>query len=573
MKQLFTSLLSRLKTKIAGLIVMGALVSFSAQAQLSEKAHFDIAKYLDIYNALFKELNLSYVDSIDIKKTIQDNIEFMLRRLDPYTEYIPEEEMPGFRELTTGEYAGIGALISPPKNGKICIAEPFEGMPAALAGLQAGDVLLEIDGISMEGKDSDFASDHLKGQPNTSVKIKYQRAGENKPREIVIERKRVQRNPVTYYGALPGNIGYIYLSEFTTHSASSVKEAFDDLKTNKGIQSLIIDVRDNGGGTVEGCLEILNYFLPKGEQLLTMRGKFRQLDRTFRATQQPIAPDIPLAVLVNQSSASASEILSGTLQDLDRAVIIGTRTFGKGLVQSPRQLPYNGSLKVTTAKYYIPSGRNIQAIDYSHRNEDGSTSSIPDSLTSVFYTSKGRPVRDGGGITPDFVMDEKKMPTIAYYLDNDNLFFDFATLWRVKHPQIATPDKFVLSDSDYEAFKAFVQSKDFNYDRQSAKVLKNLKDIMEFEGYLPSASDEFTALENKLKPDLNRDLDYNKEMLSNILATQIMRQYYYAKGVIIYSLRNDDNLKKAIEVLSNKDLYVSTLTGKRVEDKQPVPVQ
>jgi len=566
MNQLFKNFYFHSKTKVAGLIVSGIFIFSCAQAQLSEKSRFDIAKYLDIYNALFKELNLFYVDSIDVKKTIQDNITFMLRRLDPYTEYIPEEEMSNFEAQTTGEYGGVGAVIGL-VNGNIIIEDPYEGMPAALAGLRAGDILLEIDGISLEGKDTSFASSNLRGQPNTKVKIKFQRIGESKPREVVIDRKRLQIDPVKYSGVLPGNIGYIYLSDFTTHSASSVKAALDDLRTNKGIESLIIDVRDNPGGAVEDCLEILNYFLPKGELLLTMKGKFRQLDRVFRATQQPIDTIIPLAVLVNRGSASASEILSGTLQDLDRAVIIGTRTFGKGLVQSPRELPYDGSLKVTTAKYYIPSGRNIQAIDYSHRNEDGSASYIPDSLTSVFYTSKGRPVRDGGGITPDFITEEKKEPTIAYYLENENLFFDFVTKWRTKHPKIAPPEQFVLSDEDYEAFKTFVRSKDFNYDRQSEKALQSLKEIMKFEGYLASASDEFTALENKLKPDLNRDLNLHKDVLSDILASQIMRQYYYEKGEIIYSLRSDSDVKKAMKVLSDKYLYTQTLAGKSVEVK------
>lgn len=547
-----------MKLKIVSILVACMFVSFSGNAQLSEKTHFDIVKYLDIYNALFKELNLFYVDSIDVKKTIQDNIAFMLRRLDPYTEYIPEEEMPRFLELTTGEYGGIGSIIVS-IGGKTYITDPYEGMPAALAGLQAGDLLLEIDDVNLTGKSVEFASEHLKGQPNTQVKIKFQRTGETKARTITIERKRLQINPVTYYGVLSGNVGYIYLSDFTTHSAASIRAALEDLKTNKGIESLIIDVRNNGGGVVEDCLEILNYFLPKGELLLTMKGKFRQLDRTYRSTQQAIAPEIPLVVLVNRASASASEIFAGTLQDLDRAIIIGTRTFGKGLVQLPRQLPYEGRLKLTTAKYYIPSGRNIQAIDYSHRNEDGSVSYVPDSLTTVFYTSKGRPVRDGGGITPDFVTEEKKIPTIAYYMEAENLFFDFAVQWRAKHPQIATPDRFVLKDEDYEAFKTFVRSKDFNYDRQSERALKNLKDIMEFEGYLALASDEFAALEHRLKPDLNRDLDYYKDLLSNELAKQIMRQYYYAKGEIIYSLREDADLKKAMEMLSDKDKYNSVL--------------
>jgi carboxyl-terminal processing protease len=529
-----------------------------SNAQLSEKEHFDIAKYLDIYNSLFKELNLFYVDSIDVKKTTVDNINSMLRRLDPYTEYIPEEDMSDFVLMTTGEYGGIGAMISS-RNGKVLISDPYEGMPAALAGLQPGDVLLEINGESMEGKNSVFVSEHLKGQPNTKVKIKFQRLGEKKVREITIDRKRIEIDPVTYYGVLPGNTGYIYLSGFTTHSAQSVRNALEDFRT-KGINSLIIDVRDNPGGVVEDCLEILNYFLPKGELLLSMKGKSRQLDRTYRSTQQAIVPEIPVAILVNHRSASASEILSGTLQDLDRAVVVGSRTYGKGLVQASRELPFEGKLKLTTAKYYIPSGRCIQAIDYSHRNEDGSVSHIPDSLTTVFYTSKGRPVRDGGGITPDFVTEDKKIPTLFYYIEAENLFFDFVVQWRLQHPAIASPEKFVLTAEDYAEFKAFIKSKDFNYNRQSEKALENLKEIMDFEGDLESASAEFKALENKLKPDLNRDLDLYKDPLSDFLTREIMRQFYYAKGEIIYSLQSDEDVKKAIEILADKELYNKTLS-------------
>ncbi|MDR2621019.1 MAG: S41 family peptidase [Dysgonamonadaceae bacterium] len=543
------------------LLLIGFILSVSCdfiQAQLSEKEHFEISKQLNIYNALFKELNLFYVDSIDAGKITTDNIDFMLKRLDPYTEYIPEEELSDFLVTTTGEYGGIGAGISSYK-GKVFISEPFEGMPASRAGLQAGDVLLEINGETMEGRNSSYASERLKGQPNTTVKVKFQRPGEKKPREASIDRKRIEIDPVTYYGILQGNTGYIYLSGFTTHSAQSVKAAFEDLKT-KGITSLVIDVRDNGGGVVEDCLEILNYFIPKGNLLLTMKGKVRQLDRTYRSTQQAIDSVIPMAVLVNRQSASASEILAGTLQDLDRAVIIGNRTYGKGLVQSPRQLPYNGQLKVTTAKYYIPSGRCIQAIDYSRRNNDESVSYIPDSLTSVFYTSKGRPVRDGGGILPDFVSEEKKVPAMIYYLEVENLFFEFVVQWRTKHPTIASPEKFAVTDEIYGEFKDFLKSKDFNYDRQSGKALENLRDIMEFEGYSDTASEEFKALENKLKPDLDRDLDLYKSQLSDLLARQIMKQYYFVKGEIIYALRSDDGLKKALETLSDKDLYLETFT-------------
>jgi len=533
------------------------------QAQLSEKDRFEISKNLDIYNALFKELNLFYVDSIDIKKTTSDNIDFMLKRLDPYTEYIPEEELSDFLVTTTGEYGGIGAVISSYK-GKVFVTDPYEGMPAAQAGLQPGDILLEINGETMEGQNSEYASERLKGQPNTTVKIKFQRQGEKKPREINIDRKRIEIDPVIYYGVLQGNIGYIYLSGFTTHSAQSIKAAFEDLKTNKGITSLIIDVRDNGGGVVEDCLEILNYFIPRGKHLLTMKGRVPQLDKTYRSTQQAIDSIIPLAVLVNHQSASASEILAGALQDLDRAVIIGSRTYGKGLVQSNRPLPYNGQLKLTTAKYYIPSGRCIQAIDYSHRNDDGSLSYIPDSLTSVFYTSKGRPVRDGGGILPDYIIEGKRMPAMAFYLEAEYLPFDFVVQWRSNHPVIDSPEKFTMTDEIYDEFKTFLKSKNFDYDRQSEKALENLKDIMEFEGY-DTASVEYKALAEKLKPDLDRDLNLYKDQLSDILARQIMKQYYFAKGEIIYALRNDESLKKALETLSDKDLYLKTFTGYKSE--------
>jgi C-terminal peptidase (prc) len=532
------------------------LLPFLSQAQLSEKERFDISKNLDIYNSLFKELNLFYVDSIPVEKTIRSNINYILRALDPYTEYIPEEDMPSFLEGTTGEYAGVGAVISSRVDSNaIIVIDPYEGMPAQQAGLRAGDQLLEIDGVSMEGQNSSFASERLRGQPNTTVKIKYLRPGENKPKTISFERKRIEINPVIYYGVLSNKIGYIYLSSFTTHSAENIRRALSDLIENRQIESLIIDVRDNGGGVIEDCVEILNNFISKGELLLTMKGKVPQMDKTFRATKNADFPAMPIAVLVNQSSASAAEILAGTIQDMDRGVIIGTRTFGKGLVQSSRQLPYNGRLKLTTAKYYIPSGRCIQAIDYAHRREDGRVSYIPDSLTTTFYTKNGRPVKDGHGILPDLEVKEKATPNIAYYMDARNLFFDFVVDWRIKHPQIASPEDFILSDETYEAFKEYVKSQNFVYDRQSEKALENLKGIMEFENYMDSASEEFKALENKLKPDLDRDLDLYKDQLSYLLSLQIMKQYYYARGEHLFSLKGDVVVEKAIEVLSDTTQY------------------
>jgi len=517
-------------------------------AQLSEKQRFEISKQLDIFNALFNELNLYYVDSLEIEKIIRETIENMLRQLDPYTEYIPAEDIPDFRFQTTGEYGGIGAIISM-RNNKIIIAEPYEGMPAALAGLIAGDEILAIDGVSMEGQTTAFASERLKGQPDTNVKVKYRRQGENKAHEITLQRKRIHINPVTYYGVLKGEVGYIGLSAFTSHSALAVKEALLDLTKNYAIRSLIIDIRNNGGGIVDECLSILNFFLPKGELLLSMKGKVKQLDRIYRATQSPVEPDLPLVVLVNGYSASASEILAGAIQDLDRGIVVGERTFGKGLVQSPHELPYGGQLKLTTAKYYIPSGRSIQAIDYAHRDEEGYAISVPDSLTHIFYTTQRRPVRDGGGITPDIIVEEDRIPTLLYYMNAHSLFFDFVIGWRVKHPNIDSPEEFVLTDDIYDEFKQFVISANFTYDRRSEKAIESLKKMMELEGYYEQASSEFQALADKLKPDLNRDLELYKTTIAKCLAAEMMKQYFYAKGLLIYELRNDKVLEKALEIL------------------------
>jgi carboxyl-terminal processing protease len=552
----------RIAVVILTCIVACSHQSMDVYSQLSENQRFEISKQLDIFNALFNELNLFYVDSLNIEKTIQDGIAYMLQQLDPYTEYISAENIADFQFQITGEYGGIGSLISM-RNDKIVIAEPYDGMPAALAGLIPGDQILAIDGESMAGKNTAYASERLKGQPDTDVKIKYQRMGEKKPREIIIRRKRISINPVIFHGVLDGGVGYIGLSAFTSGSALAVKEALLDLTKNHSIQSLIIDVRNNGGGAVEDCLSMLNFFLPKGELLLSMKGKVKQLDRTYRTTQSPIEPDLPLVIMVNGYSASASEILSGAIQDLDRGVIVGARTYGKGLVQSPRELPHGGQLKITTSKYYIPSGRSIQAIDYTHRDEEGSALPIPDSLTTVFYTAHHRPVRDGGGIMPDILVEEEKTPTLLYYMDANALFFDFVTQWRVKHPAIASPEQFVLTEDIYNEFKEFVLSKDFTYDRQSEKAVESLKKIMEFEGYYDAASAEFQALAEKLKPDLNRDLELHKQLITKFLAMQIMKQYYYAKGELRYELRADQALDRALEILQNKTLYKNILSGEQ----------
>ncbi len=363
---------------------------------------------------------------------------------------------------------------------------------------------------------------------------------------------------------MPGGIGYISLSAFTDGCFQDVRAAFEDLKKNHQVNSLVLDLRDNGGGSMEEALQILNMFIPKGKVLLTTKGRIKQLDRVYRATQNPIDTIMPLAVLVNQGSASASEIVAGTFQDLDRAVVVGRRSYGKGLVQTSRELPYNGQLKVTTYKYYIPSGRCVQAIDYAHRGVGGAAEHIPDSLTSVFHTEKGRLVRDGGGVVPDFAIEEVKIPNIYYYMYADGSLMDFVVQWRTTHPQIASPSEFVLTEEDYTAFKEFLKNKNFKYDLQSEKAMKTLKEVMDFEGYTNSASEELAALEKKLKPDLDRDFELYKPQIKELLAGEIMRQYYYAKGALIYSLRDDKDLNESLKVLNDNSLYSKTLSSPSV---------
>lgn len=531
--------------------------SFGLRSQTSDEHRFELSRQLDIFNSIVKELDMFYVDSIQPDKLIQDGINNMLSGLDPYTNYIPEEDQGDFKFMTTGEYAGIGSIITT-RQGRTYISEPYEGMPAALAGLRAGDEILEIDDVKMA--DITDPSERLKGQPNTKVKVRFLRPGEEKPSTMEIVRKRIQINPVTYYGMVGENTGYIYLSSFTEQCAQQVRLALEDLKKNHGATSLIVDLRSNPGGIMEEAVQIANLFIPKGKVIVSTKGKLKQWDRTYRTMLPALDEDIPLAVLVDGNSASASEIVSGAIQDLDRGVIVGRRTFGKGLVQSPRELPYNSSLKVTTSKYYIPSGRCIQSIDYAHRTPDGRAGVIPDSLTSEFTTENGRIVRDGGGVTPDFTVEEPKKASITYYLLADYTIFDYATQWALRHQKIAPAKDFVFPEADYEEFKAFVKAKDFKYDRQSERALTTLKEVMDFEGYTEEAALELKALEAKLTPDLDRDLELNKEDIIDLISNEIVKRYYFQRGVIIQSLRKDQDLQKALEILKDQNLYRQTLT-------------
>ncbi|MDR1402756.1 MAG: S41 family peptidase [Tannerellaceae bacterium] len=534
------------------------LLGSAKPVQAQDGNRFEISKQLDIFNALVKEVEMFYVDTLDVEKTINKGINAMLGGLDPYTEYIPEKDMEEFQIITTGEYGGIGSYIRQRDEGVIII-EPFEGMPAALAGLKAGDRILAIDTVNVENKSSDEVSGLLKGVPNTKMKIKIQRPGEKNPRIIDLTRKQILVDQVLYYGVRNKDTGYIYLRGFTDKSAQEVKTAFDDLRKNHQIKSLILDLRNNGGGLLESAVQIVNMFVPKGKEVVATRGKVRQWDRVYRTSGEPVDTVIPLAVLINGSSASAAEIVSGALQDMDRAVLAGQRSFGKGLVQSPRELPYNGSVKITMSKYYIPSGRCIQQVDYSHRNPDGSAGNIPDSLTTVFYTLKGRPVRDGGGVRPEFEVEESKTPTLMYYLLNDYVLFDFITDYVQKHNTIAPIEEFEVTDKDFEAFKAYAKDKNFSYDRQSEKLLKNLKEVAEFEGYTDSDSTLFHELETKLTPDIERDFNRFKNEIKQMMATEIVKRYYYQKGELIQTLKDDPVLEKALEVLANPELMEKTL--------------
>lgn len=552
-------------------MLLGGMVTLLGAGLLGFKEddrNFQIVKNLDVFNSVFKELDMFYVDTIDAEKMIQNGINGMLALTDPYTEYYPEEEMGSLKQMITGKYAGIGATIRYyDAKDRVVITEPLEGTPAQEAGLKAGDVILSVGGKDMVRGDmeknelTDHVSQELRGEPGTSFLLKVERPGKDKPQvlEFKITRRSIRQNPIPYYGMVADSVGYLALSEFTENCAKDFKKAFIELK-QKGASSLVIDLRGNGGGSLSEAVDIVNLFVPKGKEIVTLKGKVKQSEEGYKTESEPVDTEIPLVVLVDGSTASAAEIVSGSLQDLDRAVIVGKRTFGKGLVQVPRPLPYNGSLKVTTAKYYIPSGRCIQAIDYAKRNADGSVARTPDSLTHVFHTAAGREVRDGGGIRPDIEVKGEKYPNILFYLMNEDVIFDYGTQYVLNHPQLASVADFKLTDKDYEDFKALVKEKKFTYDRQSEKVLKNLKEVAEFEGYMDDAKAEFEALEKKLTHNLDRDLDHFKKPIQEMIAQGIIKRYFYQKGACMERLKDDADLKKALETLADQTKYVGILT-------------
>lgn len=541
------------------LLVISAAALIAVGATRSSKS--DISRNLDTFASIYKALQTSYVDTIDADKSMNTAISAMLNAIDPYTEYIPENEQDEFLTISTGEYGGIGAYIMQRPEGGVQVTEPRDGTPSQKAGLRPGDMFLIINGDSVTNADSKTVSNMLRGQAGTDVKVTVKRPYvTDSILDFTITRSKIDINPVPYYGVERGDIGYIQLTTFNDKTYEKTRDALKALKSNPAVKSIVLDLRGNGGGLLESAVQVVSLFVPKGTEVLRTRGKGLQNERIYKTPYQPVDTDIPLAVLVNSGSASSAEIVTGALQDLDRAVIVGDRSFGKGLVQSTRQLPYNGLLKVTIAKYYIPSGRLIQAIDYSHRNADGSVGRIPDSLTTVWYTRAGREVRDGGGITPDLKVELPEGNRLLYNIIRDNWSFDFANRYAATHATIPPAEQFEVTDTIFNEFKAFINPDKFKYDRTTDLIMEQLEKAVKTEGYLDTAVQaQMDTLKNLLRHDLNHDLDLNRKAISQYLAGEIVERYYSERGGIIQALKTDIELDSAAAVLHSPERYRSIL--------------
>ncbi|MBF1481017.1 MAG: S41 family peptidase [Prevotella pallens] len=538
-----------------------------AQGTSNKDHNFKVAKNLETFSAIYKYLDLMYVDTLNADEVIGNGINAMLSSLDPYTVYYPEDKVKELDMMISGKYAGIGALIRYDlKLNNVIIDEPYENMPAAEAGLKKGDIILSVNDSSMYKKSTSYVSDHLRGDAGSTFLLKIKRPSTGKTMKFKLTRKAIQMPAVPYYGLQQNGIGYLDLNSFTVDCSKDVRKAFLEMKKD-GMKSLVLDLRNNGGGSLQEAINIVNMFVPKGLVLVNTKGKLERANREYKTTVEPIDTLMPIVVLVNDETASASEITSGSLQDLDRAVILGTRTYGKGLVQAPMELPYNGNLKLTTSKYYIPSGRCIQAINYKH-SRGGYLEHVPDSLTKVFHTANGRIVRDGGGINPDVKVLPDSLPNIAFYLANSGMdSTEVMTNWILnyikQHPTIGDPKSFIISDADYENFKSAVIKSGFKYDRQSEKVIKNLIDIAKFEGYYDDAKSEFAALEKKLQHNLAKELDHHKQTIKQVLTADLVAAYYYQRGAIANSLQFDKQWKEAVKLLENPQEYKKILMPKQ----------
>lgn len=556
-----------MRIRVFKLLALLLLPVTSVSAQESRSHNFDVAKNMQVFNEIYSYLDLMYVDTLDADEVVGTAINSMLRSLDPYTVYYPEEKANDLKMMITGRYVGIGAVIRYNQKLKnVVIDEPYAGNPAAEVGLKKGDIILSIDDSVMTDKDVSYVSSRLRGDAGTTFVLKVKRPSTGKTMQFKITRRSVAMPAIPYYGLRPDSIGYLSLSSFTEDCSKEVRRAFIDMK-NKGMKGFVLDLRGNGGGSLSEAVNIVNMLVPKDITLVKTRGKLKRANYDYKTSVEPIDTVMPVVVLVNGESASASEITSGSLQDLDRAVIMGTRTYGKGLVQLPVDLSYNGQLKLTTSKYYIPSGRCIQAINYRHAR-GGYTEHIPDSLTRVFYTAGGREVRDGGGIKPDVEVRPDSLPNIAYYLtvsglDSTEVLLGYEIDYIASHPTIAPAADFELSDADYEDFKQRVIDSGFTYDPESEKVLKSLKKIVKFEGYYDDAKTEFENLEKKLKHNIAKDLDRNKEVLRQMISNDIVAAYYFQEGSMEHSLGYDKQVKEACRLINSPDEYKAVLEGKK----------
>ena len=547
------------------------VLAMPAWAQKEKNHDFVVAKNMDVFTSIYKNLDMMYVDTLDADEVIGNGINAMLRSLDPYTEYYPESEVKELKNMLTGKYAGIGSVVRYNYQlGYTVINEPYEGMPAQEAGLKKGDIILSINDSTMKGKEVSYVSDRLRGEPGTSFILKVKRPSTGKVMKVKLTRRTIQMPFLPYYGLLDGGIGYINFNSFTDQCAKDVRRAFIDLK-KQGAKKLVFDLRNNGGGSVSEAVSIVNMFLPKDKVVLTMKGKLQRANNEYKTTVEPIDTLMPIVVLVSGNTASAAEILSGSLQDYDRAIILGTRTYGKGLVQATMDLPYNGQMKLTTSKYYIPSGRCVQALNYKHA-KGGYVEHVPDSLTKVFYTAGGREVRDGGGVKPDVEVKPDSLPNIAYYLagarDSNELMLNYEVDYIAKHSTIAPAKDFALTDADYEEFKARVLKADFKYDRETEKYLKDLMKLARFEGYYDDAKPEFDALAKKLSHNVAKDLDYNKQYIKRLLENDIVAAYYYQGGAIRNSLRYDKQVKEAVRLLNTPEEYKKLLRPSEKEGEK-----
>ncbi|MGM9803892.1 MAG: S41 family peptidase [Muribaculaceae bacterium] len=542
--------------KPAVVVMLALMLVPSALGAYKKNDNAAISRNMNIFNSLFKELNAFYVDTINAQTSIETAIKAMLSDVDPYTEYISAREQDDFMVVSTGEYGGIGSYITA-RNGSVYFSEPQIGTPAARGGIRAGDRIVRIDTLNAEGMTSSQVSARLKGTPKTQVQVSVVRPYvKDSLLTFNLTREKIKVNPVPYYGVTRDNVGYISITTFNEKTGSAVKEAVLALKANDQVKAIALDLRGNGGGLLEQAVQVVGLFVPKGTEVLQTRGRQVQDTKIYKTTAEPVDTKIPLFVLVDGGSASASEIVTGALQDLDRAVVVGARSFGKGLVQTTRQLPYDGMLKVTIAKYYIPSGRLIQEIDYSHRNADGSATRIPDSLTTVFHTAHGREVRDGGGITPDIKVSFGDVNRLTYNIVRDYWAFDFATKYCNEHDAIATPDEFEITDEIYDEFKRFIDPKRFQYDKVCETGLEQLQKVADAEGYASdSVKAEFAKLAKLLKHDLNHDLDMHRSDIAEILAREIVKRYYYEPGEVQLCTKHDDCLDRVAEVMGKPGEY------------------